>query len=160
MPTLDSYITAEARNTAYRLRHFITESQLRNSSHTNALIDLYKYKPILGAPNDFIKPIYIFERNYKVIIPSKDDWENERAKIDYLSHLYFADGSKRTMGSGYGVHMSNDSRDLMDQCGEYAEITQAEIIAIEICCLDDIRKQKQQRKHTHLQRQHWCVESP
>lgn len=141
LPTLDSYIIAEARNTAYRMKHRITDSQLR-TGHSCALTDLYKYKPILNAPNDFMKTRYIFKRNYQINIPNRADWGNGTAKVNYLSHVYFADASKNNISSAYGVHMVNEGIDLMGQCGEYADITQAEIIAIEICCIDAIKQAK------------------
>lgn len=145
MPTLDSFIIAEARQSAYRLRQHITEQQLRISGHSSALTDLYTYKPVLGAPNDFMRPTYVFERNFKIITPNRDEWKNDRTNVDYRSHVYFADGSKRMPNSGYGIHMANDNRDLFGHCGEFAEITQAEILAIENCCLDAIQNDKQGR---------------
>lgn len=143
LPTLDSYIIAEARATAYRLRHHITESQLRNGEHTEALTDLYRNESALRAPNDHMKTTYDFEHHYTINIPDRNDWESGRMTVDYRSHVYFADASKRTANSGYGIHMANDNRDLMGQCGKYADITQAELLAIEVCCLDALRNNKQ-----------------
>lgn len=124
------------------IRHHITESQVRISGYSSALTDLYTYKPVLGAPNDFIKPTYVFVRNSRIVIPNRNEWENNMAEVDYRSHVYFADGSKRKVNSGYGIHMANDGRDLIGQCGEYAEITHAEILAIENCCLYAIKANK------------------
>lgn len=139
LPKLECIITAEARQTAYRLRHIINTQQLRTDGHSRALIDLYKLSPILAAPNDHMQTIYTFERNFNIITPSRDEWETNTFSINYFDNVYFADGSKRSNGSGYGVYMANSDRNIQGECGTYASVTQTECIAIEVCCIDALQ---------------------
>lgn len=113
LPSLDNYVTAEGRATAYRIRHQLTSQQLRNRiSHTNALLDLYKYEGIVEAPNDHIKTTYIFDKGFNIIIPKEQEWTNDQVIINYHSNIYFADGSVRRGLSGYGAYVPNDQLDI------------------------------------------------
>ena len=138
LPKLDKYIEAEAKNTAYRLRRCITDAQHRYAKHTNILKALYNQNHIIESANDHIKTVYMFDRNYDVVIPQKTDWSNRLIKVNYYAHVYFTDGSVKNESSGYGALYTRDHVIMRGQCGKYAKITQSEIIAIHTCCIHAI----------------------
>lgn len=116
---LHTYVVAKARSTAYRLRHTIKNVHFEyTNDHSSALRGLYEYVPILTAPNDYIKPVFIFERNFEVAIPNKHDFENGNTWIDYHTHVYFADGSVRKTNSAYCVYIANNQTTFFGQCGQ------------------------------------------
>lgn len=140
LPKLEIFIETEARNTAFRHRNLITDIQRRIPSHSSALSNLYSLNSTFNARADKIKHIYIFDKKFKVIIPSKEEWQSGRITIDYHSHVYFADASVKKNSSGYGILYANDHSVLMDQCGLYAKPKQAELTAIHACCIDAIQR--------------------
>lgn len=100
---------------------------------------MYAQNSILAADSEHIKTVYKFERNFRIHKPNKEDWSNGRVNIDYYSHVYFADGSVKKSGSGYGAFYARTNRIIVGHCGKHAKTTQTELAAIHTCCVDAIK---------------------
>ena len=71
--------------------------------------------PELTIPVDNITPDYKFDRNFKIIIPSREDCNQNILTPPDDAHMFFTDGS----------HMNDRSG-----AGKFATISQAETVAI------------------------------
>ncbi|WP_333765067.1 ribonuclease H family protein [Streptomyces sp. IBSBF 2390] len=82
---------------------------------------------------DTITPITNFVRNFNVLIPGRDEWQENNILNSYNS-TFFTDGSKTDYGCGAGVfsaiHRSRLSYKLPNECS----IFQCEIFAIRMAC--------------------------
>ena len=114
--------------------------QFSTANHTKILSDLYKLDTSLKEENDHTKPVYVFERSFDVQTPSREEWSNGSAKVNYRSHVYFTDGSVSKHNSGYGVLYSPKHEILKGQCGKLATSKQAELAAIRACCDDAMKR--------------------
>lgn len=139
LPKLYDYISAKAKITAYQLRAHIREPQRTYAKHTEILNDLYATNSLIEAEDDHLKTVFIFERPFEVIIPSKEDWENKNITINYYKHVYFTDGSVKVNGSGYGALYVRDHTIIRGQCGVHSTTKQTELAAIHACCIHAIR---------------------
>lgn len=81
----------------------------------------------------------MFNKNYKVFVPQKNDWVTNQIRINYNSHVYFTDGSVKRDSSGYGALYMRDHSIIKGQCGKYANTTQTELTAIHACCIHAIK---------------------
>ena len=138
LPKLDKYIESEAKNTAYRLRRRITDVQHMHAKHTNIFKALYNQNRIIESADDYIIMVYMFDKNYDVVIPQKLDWTNRLIKVNYSTHTYITDGSVKNDESGYGAFYMRDHVVMRGQCGKYAKVTQTEIAVIHACCIHAI----------------------
>lgn len=141
LPKLEDYILAEAKNTAYRLRHCITDAMYRTAKHTNIMKELLNHNRILDAQSDRMQPTYLFEKKYKTIIPDKKEWEEGSINIEYRSNVFFTDGSVRKNGSGYGIFRAGQHRAISGQCGNFATVKQSELAAINACCIEILQSE-------------------
>jgi len=114
----------------------MTDKYLATAKHTGIIKELYRNHPMLEAKDDSIQKTYIFERKFKVHTPSKEDWIQNVARVNYRTHVYFTDGSVYHNGSGYGALYAPRHCVIKGSCGRYSSIFQAEIAAIYACCMD------------------------
>lgn len=135
LPKLEDYIMAEAKNTAYRLKHCITDAMYRSATHTNIVQKLLNHKRILDATSDRMQPKYIFERQFQVIVPDKSEWDNGNYTVEYRSNVFFTDGSVRKTGSGFGIFRAGQHTAKSGPCGNFATAKQTELAAINACCI-------------------------
>lgn len=104
LPPLESFIQAEARMTAFRMKAYIKPAQAKYMGHHSILDQLYEYDRSLQAFSDKCDPMYIFQKTYRVVYPSVTSSEQAETTLEAEVDLWFTDASINENGSGYGVY--------------------------------------------------------
>lgn len=149
IPPLNNFIQSEAKITAFRLQSIINMGRPRNHSHSSAIDDLFSYEPILQAPVDKCASSYYFDHRYKVITA----YDGE-AQADPHTEKWYTDASVTNHGSGYGIYNANRGAESYGFLGNFADVAQAELIAILNCCMEiaqDAENTSPVRIHTDSQ---------
>lgn len=135
LPTMETFIQAEARMTAFRLQKCIKRSQTWRRDHSSIIDELYIYNPMLKAPVDRIVPTYVFERPFDVMVP---DRTLTLSQLNYHPHTehWFTDAAVNSQSSGYGFYNANSGEEFCGPLGGLTETTQAELTAILKCTLE------------------------
>lgn len=89
--------------------------------------------PELSMHTDKCTPQYFFEKNFNVILPQRNFWENENP-LDHTDINIYTDGSKTDTGSGFGIYSTNPQINISSSLGKNTTITQAETCAIIETC--------------------------
>ena len=130
---LDIHIKQEAMLSCYRMRINGQWTQTY-CGHTGIINSLTTYAPLSQMRSDKTLPQYIFDKNYIVSIPSKEDWSNREVEIpDDI--ICFTDGSRhRGLGkSGASVYNQTTNQEQVLPLGKYSTVFQAEVYAILAC---------------------------
>jgi len=130
---LSIHIKQEAMLACYRM---ITNGQWKQTccGHTGIKSSLMAHAPLSQMRSDKILPQYIFDKNYTVSIPSKDDWGNHNVELpDDI--VCFTDGSKHRgkNQSGASVYNQTTKQEQVLPLGKHCTVFQAEVYAILAC---------------------------
>lgn len=87
---------------------------------------------------DIMPTTYNFEIPFKVIINERKDWQSKLHELEEGSTIWYTDGSRTKDGTGAGVKGPNFA--LSKPLGKEATIFQAELIAMELCIQEIIRR--------------------
>lgn len=129
LPPLHLRVRMEALRGGYRL---YTNSELHPpwEGHTSILRGILENET-LNMRADKIKKIYHFSKPFEVVIPTRDDWSENRTKSMMDGTVLYTDGSKTSDTTGYGIYeASTRGRQISANLGRYATVFQSEIYAI------------------------------
>ena len=130
---LDNHIKQEAMLFCYRMR-INGQWTLTYCGHTGIINSLTTHAPLSRMRSDKTLPQYIFDKNYAVSIPSKEDWNNQSVETpDDI--ICFTDGPRhRGLGnSGASVYNQTTNQEQVLSLGKYSTVFQAEVYAILAC---------------------------
>jgi ribonuclease HI len=128
---IDLHIKSEAAISAIRLKDLGLWKE-KPYGHTSILRSLPRELVTQGT--DYRTPIINFDKNFRVIIPTREQWENGEAKL--ASHMaIFTDGSKMNCGVGAGVFIEELNTAASIHLPSYSSVFQAEVTAIKTACL-------------------------
>ncbi|KAL0820148.1 hypothetical protein ABMA28_005307 [Loxostege sticticalis] len=143
IPPLHIAIETEARKALHRLAIAGLWDETRPpSKHTN----LASHKDLDFITNmgcDKIPPRFVFDKKFRVSIPSRDDWKRGPKPPDENTLIWYTDGSKMESGTGAGVY-SKDTK-LSEGMGKLATVFQAETYAIIMCALKNVETSPKKR---------------
>jgi hypothetical protein len=99
---LNLLIMAETRMTLYRLHMFKQPADLNTET---ALLSIWKNvsDPILDMRSDHTIPVYNYSKIFNVII-DMDYWRNKDRELNKDTLIWFTDGSRTDLGTGFGVY--------------------------------------------------------
>ena len=130
---LPVYIKQEAMVSCHRMK--INSQWVQTCcGHTGIGNHLMVNAPLSKMRCDRVLPQYIFDKNYIVSIPSRDDWSNQDINMpDDI--ICYTDGSKyREHGqSGASVYNQTENKEYALPLGKYSTVFQAEVYAILAC---------------------------
>lgn len=95
-------------------------------------------KDISCSVTDYMIPKRVFNRNYEIIISDRDEWEIGGPWVNPKSLIWFTDGSKTNTGVGAGIFGPNTK--ISEPMGKWPSVFQAEIQAISICALTNLKR--------------------
>jgi len=102
--------------------------------HTMIRPQLERNAPLARVRGDYITLQYVFDKNYIVNIPGKDDWQNQIVHVPE-DIVRFTDGLRLQSLSqaGASVHNRTTGLDQIMPLGKYCTVFQAEVYAILTC---------------------------
>lgn len=144
LPPLHVYIHKEAKASMYRA---YTQGR-RNwlSRKLRSLQDSILESPTLSMTSDVMLSRHVFEKQYTVEMPSREDWLNSQLLNETACLIWYTDGSKMGMDVGCGVYGERPKFNRSINLGKHASIFQAEIFAILECA--EVNLQKRYTNHT------------
>ena len=89
--------------------------------------------------SDYMLSKYNFNSSFTVLIPNREEWQEQEINICEPNDIWFTDGSKMSEGTGSGIYHWNTNECFSFPLGYKASVYQAELYAIEICvrkCLE------------------------
>ncbi|RYE25308.1 MAG: hypothetical protein EOP45_04895, partial [Sphingobacteriaceae bacterium] len=120
MPTLDNFIKSEAMSSLMRLKPQTKINTI--SGHGSILKDLFEHCSILEHDLDRIKHHTIIDRNFSILTPSREDWENNNDLIPEDTELWFTDGAVNGGKAGFGIYNQNRQLEFMGYGGSFCNI--------------------------------------
>ena len=111
-------ITAEAGKAAWRIgenSNTVISKKLRNTANIAT-------RPIMKMVWDRTSPRYLFDKNYKVSLLTKEDWEVGCAHLPGDGDNWFVDGFKNREGAGTGVYGKNSDTSFVVPLGPYPTV--------------------------------------
>ncbi|XP_043465741.1 uncharacterized protein LOC122500735 [Leptopilina heterotoma] len=87
-------------------------------------------RPLLNMIRDKIVPLYLFDKKYKINIPTREDWINRLATNPVNGDVWYTDGSKSGNGVGAGIYHVKSQGGHSYKLGPTVTVLQAEIMAI------------------------------
>jgi len=95
---------------------------------------LERNAPLAGVRDDYITPRYVFDKNYIVSIPGKNNWYNQIVHVPG-DIVCFTDGWRlqSLRQAGASVHNRTTGLDHIMPLGKYCTVFQAEVYAILTC---------------------------
>lgn len=130
LPPLALFIEGEALSTA--LRMLDNNEWIKTGTQTGHALILTKSNLIdtnLFMKSDSTKPIYSFDKAFKVIIPKKEEWQVENHFTGTCINIY-TDGSRTEDRSGAGIYSNEENINISTPLGKFASVFQAELHAI------------------------------
>ncbi len=140
---LDLYVQGLAMTSAHRLMTTGNWRCRRGVNGHSGIRELIMHQiPTLELPCDLTSAIYRFDQRYQILIPSREEWQNQEGLWREEEIVCFTDGSrvKKQQLSGAGVFSSDLGIEESFRLGRFATVPQAEVFAILMCC----RNQKMQ----------------
>jgi ribonuclease HI len=123
---LDLYVKGQAAKSAVRLS---ASGQFNEAREGHATILKTGWGQLKLRENDYLTPIYCFNRRFELYIPERDEWQDRDIGVDDDIKVY-TDGSKMECGTGSGIYSGslgfNESIRLMNSC----TVFQAEVVGI------------------------------
>ncbi|KAJ6647628.1 hypothetical protein Bhyg_02851 [Pseudolycoriella hygida] len=77
--------------------------------------------------------VYKFDRRFRIIIPSRDEWNSGSVEIPTDAITFFTDGYRCNNSLGAGVHSPHINQGLSIPLGKYATVFQSEVVLVEPC---------------------------
>lgn len=137
LPSLDSYIQAEAKVTAFRLKHQINEIHLNTTNtHCSILTELFESSTMLNTKLEKTVSIYHFVKQFGVHRPVRDDFELLNTITQSTDEVWFTDASVTQVGCGYGYYNLRNETSKWGYIGKTASVLQAEVTAIFNCAIE------------------------
>jgi len=93
--------------------------------------------PITRMRCDKILTRFSFGNNYTVEIPSREEWENNRVRLDDEDVVCFTDGSRNRSFTGASFYNQSKGESSSLPLGTLCSVFQAEIYAILQCAKSD-----------------------
>jgi ribonuclease HI len=124
-------IETEARKALYRLSMTGLWDKSKPGTKHSRMETTPKLQGILDMRCDKMSTRLVFKRNFKVYIPSRDEWRLGFQPKEENSLIWYTDGSKMSSGTGAGIYSGDCSVSI--SLGHYATVFQAEASAILIC---------------------------
>ena len=127
------HIKQQAMASCFRLQ-LNTQWIQTSYGHTKIKNDLVKYVPLSKQQCDSIAQTYIFDKNYTVQIPPKEDWINNSIVLDD-DVICYTDGSRFDHSglAGASVYNQTDGEEMIFPLGSYTTVFQAEVYALLQC---------------------------
>ncbi|KAG7307057.1 hypothetical protein JYU34_007191 [Plutella xylostella] len=125
LPPLHLVVKQEAAAAAFRLRAAGLWANNSTASHTSIMLEAIKHQPMMAAIGDRIPLIHIFKRHYNIQLH-----EEPRDQSSIYELRIYTDGSKKTSGTGAGVHSDDLNIHFSLALSKYNTIFQAECVAI------------------------------
>nr|XP_034192554.1 uncharacterized protein LOC117609902 [Osmia lignaria] len=130
---------AMAWRAAIRL-HQAEEWCSASGGHTEVLRDRGS-ELILTQGGDRCKTVYLFRREYNVIIPEREKWLEDPSGILTPGGLvWFTDASKTGSGTGAGIAGESPKVEMTYKLGHHVTFFQAEVFAIWACAKYNLEK--------------------
>ncbi|XP_074114897.1 uncharacterized protein LOC141537672 [Cotesia typhae] len=148
------HITAEAlaMKTAMRLHfngYWTRGRGTARTGHASILRDRGLDK-FLTQGGDMSPRSYHFSHHYKVLIPSRQDWERgSKSILSPPGLVWYTDGSKMEKGAGAGIYSSGPKTEISLRLGDTASIFQTEVYAIWTCA-EHISKLNHRNKRVYI----------
>ncbi|XP_043476375.1 uncharacterized protein LOC122507631 [Leptopilina heterotoma] len=86
--------------------------------------------PLLSMIRDRTVPLYLFDKKYRINIPSREDWINGLTSIPADCEVWYTDGSKGGNGVGAGIYHVTFQVGHSFKLRTTVSVLQAEIVAI------------------------------
>jgi ribonuclease HI len=135
-------IEEEAKMAALRLKGGTSPVSQKLKRHP-AIAAATEHVNYQNMPTDSQMVMHCFNKPYKIVFPSKENWEAEKPREKDL--VWYTDGSKTTSGVGSGVYGEKPKFKLCRNLGTMATVFQAEIFAILLCLQENIRRNFKRR---------------
>ena len=132
LPPLHILIKSEAIKVLDRLAK-TQDYKHRLCNHTRIWVKASETEPSMTWPADKVKKTFKFDRNFEILIPSRDEWINRTLPPSNGITLY-TDGSVMNGSAGAGIHCAETNTDISLPLGKYSTIYLAEIRAIIEAC--------------------------
>ncbi|XP_018396943.1 PREDICTED: uncharacterized protein LOC108775154 [Cyphomyrmex costatus] len=129
IPPLNQVIKYTARQTAYRLR---CQGEWKETRTGHTRLGLSNRHPF-NLKQDRIPRRHQLVKNFKVQIPTREDWSKHDYKANPDVDTWFTDGSGANGRYGAGIYGPNINHKVSIPMGELATVFQAEVLAIQKC---------------------------
>lgn len=136
LPNLETYIQTEARVTALRYQYLIQRRYPGRNDHSSIIDEVHKTCSTLRVPVDRLISNYVFDRLFRVEIPTSETWDRTYDGDNPLIIRWFTDTSFTNKASGYGFYNPCTGASHCGPLGSDAESTQADISVIFMCCIE------------------------
>ena len=100
--------------------------------HTMIRPQLKRNAPLARVRGNYITPWYVFDKNYIVNIPGKDDWQNQIVHVPE-DIVCYTDSSRLQSLSQAGASVHNRTTGLDQIMLKYCTVFKAEVYAILTC---------------------------
>lgn len=137
LPPLHLQIKKEAMRGIIRIQKEKQYSSGDFRGHTS-LLRYPEIEAITSMISDVMPTMYNFETPFEVVIGERKAWQPKLPEFEANSTVWYTDGSKTKEGTGAGVKGPNFS--VSKPLGVEATIFQAELIAMDICIQENIRR--------------------
>ena len=77
--------------------------------------------------------IYDFDKDFRISLPTREDWASAGPVFEVGSLVFYTDGSKTDQGVGAGVYEVKPRVEIVAALGCTSTVFQAEVHAIELC---------------------------
>lgn len=133
LPPLHLVVQREARLVAYKFSHTVDElPKSQTGGPTGGMQELLGGN-ILQMTADIMTTKIRYRLPYKVLFPSRDEWEGNQTTLTRADLCLYTDGSKTEFGAGAGIYGGIPNTNVAYSVGKLATIFQAEVYAIEMC---------------------------
>ncbi|XP_071037911.1 uncharacterized protein [Parasteatoda tepidariorum] len=111
--------------TAYRMKlQYQWHDKPSSGGHTSITKKIHH--PTLLMPSDCMERKYVFERPFEVVLPTREEWDNNTIDTKNDDLIWYTDGSMKGSLSGLGVCGLSPGFNFFEGLGEYATVFQAE----------------------------------
>ncbi|XP_044596718.1 uncharacterized protein LOC123273383 [Cotesia glomerata] len=144
------HITAEALAMKTAMRLLFNGHWTRARTGHAAILRDRGLDRFLTQGGDMSPRSYHFRRQYKVLIPSRQEWDEENKSIlSPIGLVWYTDGSKTDKGAGAGIYSSGPKTEISLRLGDTASVFQTEVYAI-WACVEHISKLNHRNKHVYI----------
>ncbi|XP_028161440.1 uncharacterized protein LOC114353581 [Ostrinia furnacalis] len=142
LPPLHLALEVDARKALHRLKGAgLWSTSKPCTKHTRMGSDP-QLDAIMDMGCDTMQPRYMFSKDFKVSIPTREDWKRG-LKRQQDSLIWYTDGSKMNSGTGAGVYSKQSEHS--ESLGRFATVFQAETYAIIMCAVRNIEQAHKKR---------------
>ena len=134
LPPLHIFLQYEALNTNYRFK-FSEIPVIQKLSDEKLELDTTRYKALQYPMVDKCLTKFNLRKHYKINIPQRQDWSDNKIRTEVGAEVWYTDGSKHpdTGSSGCGLYHENMNRRIAIRMGKEMSVFQTEVMAINDC---------------------------